>query len=142
MTTRGNCYERAFLALMDGWHNDLLESDHPMGEPRFVLVHGYPKLTADVEGHPEGTKFGHAWLELVVRTPEGHDFVMYVVDCGALPGSERTILPKFIYYNAGSIDESECSVYELREALENARNHEHYGPWVPDEELPEGVVFG
>ena len=146
MTEIGNCYERAFRALTEGWHNDLLVDEHPMGELRLRLVHGYPRLTKDSENHPKGTKYGHAWLEQVVRTKDGHDYVMLVVDCGCYDNQERTIIPQVttrffsrVQCMVGSINENECSYYESQEAIEMVLERKQYGPWGNE---PEDAVFG
>lgn len=136
----GNCYERAFRALTEGWHDDLLEGLPDGWQGRFVLVHGFPRLTAESRGYPEGTKYGHAWLELIVAVPDVGEMRHCVVDCGCWDDSKRTIMPDFLYFRAGSIEDDECRRYEKADAMRMAVEHEHFGHWHPDDAVPEGTV--
>jgi hypothetical protein len=73
------------------------------------LVHGIAKLT---RGHQKGKEFGHAWIE--------NDEEVFDTETG------KTIA-KAVYYYAGKI--SYTREYTSSEAMEEAMNSGHYGPW-------------
>ena len=135
--TAGNCYERAFHAIWLGLHDDIKEGHELFGEPIMYLVHGFPTGTG---GGVEGKKYGHAWLELCVKSGE-HESALFAIDCGCHDGDERNIVPTSFYYNAGSIIPEECRRYTREEAMKKANEFKHYGDWLPRNEVPEGVVY-
>lgn len=146
----GNCYQIAWETIafdrpveLSNPLRELFERLHgelpaPGRLPEFKLpegaelVHGYPRLQRESEGHPAGTKYGHAWVEF--RNADGSRGTTMVWDPLTL-----NVLPSAIYYKIGRIDSSECQRYDRQEARAMAARHETYGPW---EDVPDGAAFG
>ena len=124
--TPGNCYYDSFMIFTG------LELED--GETTVHLVHGYPRLTkADQEGNPEGSLFGHAWLEKTKPSEiPGWDsvsvFDIYVEE----------YIPKKVYYKVGRVSENFVRRYTLPEAYSLVGTHENAGPW---EDAPAEAVF-
>lgn len=74
-----------------------------------VLVHGRPTLT-----RAPFCQYGHAWIE------QGN----YCIDGGSL-----VVVPKALYYQAGTIDPELCIFYTPEEARVMVLENKHYGPW-------------
>lgn len=88
-----------------------------------TLVHGYP---TGIGGDAEGQRYGHAWLEFEA------DGIWWCWDVA------NALVPRCLYYDAGTIDPAECRRYTIEEAAEWAIETEHSGPWG---DVPEDVVF-
>lgn len=84
-----------------------------------VLVH------ALVTRRTDGVKHGHCFL---IRG----DTVLDFSNGGSL------VLPKIVYYALGDIGE-EVYEYTPREFREKILEHEHWGPWDLEYEIPEGT---
>lgn len=103
-TGDGNCYAAAFRVLEQ-------LPEHLRCHAR--LVHG---LVVATGGPAEGLWIGHAWVELsglVLDHSNGN----------------AVHLPKPLYYEAGTIEESNVVRYTLEEAQREILNHHHWGPW-------------
>ena len=100
----GTCYDATFQLLLEMPHDA-------------VLVHGYPRCTAD--GEHRGKKMGHAWIEL-----NRFDQIW----CINHEHPDRMIHFR-VFYHAGQIDQSECKRYTKRQALANASRAGDAGPW-------------
>jgi hypothetical protein len=74
-----------------------------------VLVHGRPTLT-----RAPYCQYGHAWVE------QGN----FCIDGGFL-----VVIPKALYYMAGTIDPDMCLFYMPEEARVMVLQFKHYGPW-------------
>lgn len=86
------------------------------------LVHGYPRLQAECEGRPVGTKYGHAWIEYG----------------GVCLDLNHGLFQREVYYAAGQIDEAELTKYTKQQAINLMINLKHYGPWNT---VPKDAVF-
>ena len=52
---KGKCYDHALVALFEPrWE----------GCEELHLCHGFPRLQRPDAGHPAGTSYGHAWIEV------------------------------------------------------------------------------
>jgi hypothetical protein len=119
----GYCYDNAFTALFD-LRGRLAQLDN------MVLCHGYPKLLRADGDTPAGTTYGHAWLEgELLGIPMCVNF------------APDYVVPRGTYYQHGRIDPELVLRYTKVEAAEQALEHNHTGPWVPDEEMPPGTSF-
>ena len=118
MKKKRDCYERAFLALLTP----------PDGVPRdAILVHGYPRLTAADGDVPEGTQYGHAWIEFEV----GGMRICY-------DAAKDAFCLAALYYVAGRIEDSQSHHYTKLQAMEQLVKYGHYGDWG---KAPKGVVY-
>ena len=117
------CYRYSMLIMLGQKEGKILRRLGPV-----KLVHGYPRLQAESDGYPEGTLYGHAWLEVESETHGTlcHDVVKSVT------------LPKELYYELGRIDPSQCCRYSLSKAKQMLSDHGHFGPW---ELIPADAVF-
>jgi hypothetical protein len=121
-STPGNCYEDALMTFCY-----IRRDDDPLADSIDLcstrLVHGFPRLQRVVRGHPEGTKYGHAWLEFTIKEQPF---------CLMLPG--RRVIDKDDFYAMGRIDPSECREYSYPEAVAKAAETEQFGSWHKIEE--------
>ena len=116
MTSR-NCYEAAV--------NRMLEFGPQKG---MRLVHGYPRLTRADGDCPEGTRYGHAWLEF----ERSHG--IYVLDAVTM-----NWIPRDIYYHVGRINGDDVKRYSYENALHKMKEFGTYGDW--NEEPPVGTAY-
>lgn len=104
----GNCYEAAGKLFMDLSYGSVTPFSPTFGEVR--LVHGRPTLTVSPY-----RKYGHAWLE--------------VGDSLCFDAERETLIPKGLFYSAGTIDPDECFYYDYGAFSEKIREFKHWGPW-------------
>jgi len=101
----GFCYQDALLMFIENGH-----------QQNWLLVHGYPRLSASSGDHPAGTKYGHAWIEINGTV--------------VLEVTMEKVVPRDLYYLAGCIDNSEVVRYTYKEAIVHASQYNHSGPWA------------
>ena len=104
---KGNCYEDALVALLDGYKPG---SDPFRGET-CVLVHGLPTLRS---GEHAGEEYGHAWLEC--------NTLNLVYDA-----SVKKYIPRDMYYDLGNIKHT--VKYTVEDAMRLAHETGHSGSW-------------
>lgn len=86
--------------------------------PGWLLCHGIPTGTG---GEARGVRYAHAWLE----TADGR----YVRE---VANGLDAMIPRALYYRAGTIDEAEVHRYTPAEARDAMHREGHYGPWTAD----------
>ncbi len=108
--TLGNCYESAYLRLMEN--------------PGYTLVHA--EVTGSAGGAAPGRRFGHAWLEREEKVPGGTFLVVEDYSNG-----REIEIPAELYYHLGEIvkEPGKHYRYSLEEALRWANITENYGSW-------------
>jgi hypothetical protein len=100
----GDCYEAAGQYMME-------HSIFPGDEKGLILVHG--EVTG--QGHIEGVKYGHAWVE------DGGT----VIDVSM---GQNVRMPKAAYYRLGRIG-GNVYKYTGQQFRKKVLQHEHWGPW-------------
>lgn len=105
----GHCYANCLLAL---------HGPNFYGATDLRLCHGYPRLQVESNGHPAGTRYGHAWIEGTVNS---------VVLCFNF--EPDGVYMKAAYYVAGDIEEQWVTRYDIATATALAAQHGTSGPW-------------
>lgn len=130
----GNCFEVALKIVLDKRTSEALveaarlftkNDASAVTDFRIRLAHGIVSRPTD------GLRHCHAWVELGM---------VFVAD---LANNRSLMIPRERYYMLGEIREEELVRYTPAEASEQARKHQHYGPW--EERLlhaDEGVSHG
>ena len=112
--SQGNCFVVALL---------VAEAAQTAGYPSAV-VHGAPTLQ-----RPPYAPYAHAWVEVPVTLMAGgpnETTITFAIDYS---NGLRAVLPTFLYYAFGRIEQAQNLTYPFMEALALAVRHRHYGPY-------------